>query len=787
MSRKSKGNPAAESESAASPGATAGGRGPVLAICAFLFASVWLVFGQTLRHPFVNYDDNAYVYENASVTNGVTRAGIVSAFTEVHASNWHPLTWLSHMVDCQLYGLHPAGHHFDNVLLHAVTTVLLFLLLRRLTGTVWPAAFVAAVFALHPLRAESVAWVAERKDVLSGLFFVLTIAAYVRSVQRPFSIGRYLDVAGLFALGLMSKPMLVTLPFILLLLDYWPLRRISDFEFRFSNLRSSRTLRRLIAEKVPLFLAALAVAVVTMLAQHKAIDSLQKVPVPARLGNAAVGYVAYLGQMFYPANLAIPYPLPENGPPAWQVGGSIALLAAISAGVFSLRRRRPYLLVGWLWYLGMLVPVIGLLQVGAQARADRYTYLPQIGLYLAIANCVSDWCGTNARRRMTSGFFGIAIVIALGTLAWVQTGYWRNSETLWRHSVACTSNNTIAEFNLGTALYDTGQFGEALAHWSRADRANPTAVLTYNNYGNQLLQQGHPQQARMLFERALEINSNFAPTHNHFAVLLAGNGEIDAAVAHFNRALALDPDDPDTHGNFARLLAVTGRTGDAIAHYHKAIALNPSQFLSHYYLGEALFQSGQVNEAAGSFQRAVDLKPDDPEAQGYLGIALQQGGRAAEALPHLQIAVKLRTPYPEAQIHLGLALIQQHRYRDAIACFDQLLRPGNQLTAPQFAGVCNNLAWVLATCPEQSIRNGRRAIALASQANDHFKGTNPGTLDTLAAAYAEAGEFDRAIETVQSAIERAKIGRRNDLGRQLEQHLDLYRANHPLRDDPGVP
>jgi hypothetical protein len=355
----------------------------VFGICVFLGAITWLVFGQTLRHDFVNVDDTEYVLKNVEVARGLTSEGAVWAFTHFHVSNWHPLTWISHMLDCQFFGLSPGGHHLTNVLLHMATAICLFLVLRQMTAALWRSAFVAAVFAIHPLRVESVAWVAERKDVLSGLFFVLTIGAYVRYARRPSRAG-YAAVTVLFALGLMCKPMLVTLPFVLLLLDYWPLNRVGNRNFL-------QVLRRLVLEKLPLFALAAASGLVTLFAQKGVIQPFASISFPVRAANAFISYVAYLRQLFWPSNLAALYPFPSGG---IVVPGilSLILLAGISLGVFVLRRRYPYLVTGWLWYLIMLGPVIGILQVGIQARADRYTYLPQIGLYVLLAWAVADLC-----------------------------------------------------------------------------------------------------------------------------------------------------------------------------------------------------------------------------------------------------------------------------------------------------------------------------------------------------------------------------------------------------------
>ncbi len=381
----------------------------VPAVCLVLAAITFAVFGQTLNHEFVNFDDNDYVYENPVVAQGLTFRGIVWAFTHVHSANWHPLTWLSHMLDCQLYGLHPGGHHLTNVLLHIATVIVLFLVLRQMTGALWRSAFVAALFAIHPLRVESVAWVAERKDVLSGLFFMLTIGAYVRYARRPWSLARHGLVALLFAMGLMSKPMLVTLPVVLLLLDYWPLQRVEPGK-----------LSGLVLEKLPLFALSAASCAVTFLAQSQAIQSIGSFSLPLRLGNALAASMIYLGQIVYPAGLAAFYPYPLNGLPAWEVALAGLLLVGFSIVAWRERRKQPWLLMGWLWYLVMLLPVAGIIQVGVQAHADRYTYLPQIGVYMAVTWLAAEWGAKWRMGRAALGGLMSAMLAVLMVCAWKQ-------------------------------------------------------------------------------------------------------------------------------------------------------------------------------------------------------------------------------------------------------------------------------------------------------------------------------------------------------------------------------
>src|SRR5256885_9385675 len=395
-----------------------------LGVCAVIVVLIWIVFGQTLSHDFVNYDDKTYVYGNPLVSAGLSIHGLSRALVDTRTNNWHPLTLVSHMIDCQLYDLKAGGHHFTNVLLHTIAAVLLFFWLRNVTGRFWCSAFVTALFAIHPLRVESVAWIAERKDVLSAVFFFLTLGAYVRYTCAR-SIGRYLTMSILFACGLMSKPMLVTTPVVLLLLDYWPLKRIAD----------GKSFRRMTLEKLPLFALSAASSIVAFVLQVQSSESVGQLPFGWRLQNALVTYVTYIWQMFWPANLAVFYPHPDNRLAVWQVALAAAFLIAMTRVAFALRRNRPYLLVGWLWYLIMLLPVIGIVEVGLQGHADRYTYLPQIGLYIALTWLAADVARSLRHRKEIFGALGIAIVIILSAWAWKQTTYWRSSETLWSRAV----------------------------------------------------------------------------------------------------------------------------------------------------------------------------------------------------------------------------------------------------------------------------------------------------------------------------------------------------------------
>lgn len=499
---------------------------PALGVCLFLAAMVATLFGPTLGHGFVNYDDDAYIHLQPEVVRGLSWDGVVWAFTQVHSGNRHPLTSLSHMLDCQLWGLNARGHHFGNVLLHGASALLLFLALRAMTGALWRSAFVATLFAIHPLRVESVAWVSERKDVLSGFFFMLTLLAYHRYAQRPGAL-RYGAVALLFALGLMAKPMLITLPFLLLLLDFWPLRRPTRWP-------------RLLLEKLPLFFLCAVSALATMQAQTHTMRSLELLPLSARLANAAVALVTYIGQFFWPTRLGVFYPLPEQVS-IWKTAFALALVVALTLLTLRLRRSRPYLTVGWLWYLGMLVPVLGLVQVGLQSHADRYTYLPQIGFALALTWGIADLSASWKFRPQILTAAAALIVGALSLATARQVDYWQSSETLWRRTLAVTEKNAVAHTNLGTLLPAL----EALAHYEAAVALEPDAPIVLNNLAwiratapDAVLRDG--AQAVRLAERANQLLPAPDPIFlRALAAAYAEAGRFSEAIATAQRALPL--------------------------------------------------------------------------------------------------------------------------------------------------------------------------------------------------------------------------------------------------------
>lgn len=580
--------------------------GKKLCISAFLILTVTAAFWQVGNHEFLQYDDVQYVTENQHVQAGLTGAGVVWAFTTTLAGNWHPLTWISHMLDCQLYGLNPRGHHLTNLLLHLVNSLLLFLVLQRMTGAYWRSGFVAALFGLHPLHVESVAWVAERKDVLSTLFWMLTMWAYVRYTERP-GISRYALALCTYALGLLAKPMLVSLPFVLLLLDYWPLGRIwlnlptGDFRILDYIPARDRPQRSLILrpvwEKIPFFVLTVASCIVTFVVQHMAgaTESIDLFPVKVRIANALVSYVDYIVKMLWPARLGAFYPHPGANLPMWQIFGATFLLIAISIVVMRAAKRYPYLAMGWLWYLGILVPVIGLVQVGGQAMADRYTYVPLVGLFVMISWGIADFLGDWRYGRIVLPVFAGLLISALMAITWFQMGKWRNSATLFEHTLRVTKNNNIMHNNLGGILTQQGRFAEAAVHYAKAIQIQPKHIKARNNLAVALVHLGKIDEAIVHYRKVLELAPNHAGAHNNLGNALIMQGKLDEGKAEFSAALEINPNYAEPHNNLGVILAREGRLNEAITHFSKALRINPSYVQAQKNLRLASQQAGKTN------------------------------------------------------------------------------------------------------------------------------------------------------------------------------------------------
>jgi tetratricopeptide (TPR) repeat protein len=544
---------------------------PIAGISVLLVVAVFLVFGQTLWHDFVNYDDQDYFYSNPHVKAGLTWSGVMWAFRTGYAANWHPLTWLSLMLDAQLFGPGAAGPHLTNVLLHAANTVLLFLLLKRLTGAHWRSAFVAALFALHPLHVESVAWVSERKDVLSGLFFMLTLLMYARYVERiptPKAKAFYGLALLFFALGLMSKPMLVTLPFVLLLLDYWPLEQFTIYDLRF-------TIRRLAWEKVPFFVLSATSCVVTFVAQKNAVQPFDRIPMGIRAVNAMVSCVRYLRKMFWPVDLAIPYPYPAH----WSFELfwlSAAIFLAAIVFVVWLGRRFPFLITGWFWYLGMLIPVIGLVQVGAQSMADRYTYLPLIGVFILLVWGAGEVLESWRLPKQVMWSMAMLILAACTARTLDQLRLWQNTETLFHHTITVTKGNAVAYYNLGEYYSGKGKLDEAVDNYLKAIQIRPGYDDALNNLGVALALKGELDEAVARIRESIRYQPDKADAYYNLGNVFVMQHKPDEAISAYTGALRLKPDYPEAHNNLANLLAGQGHLEEAVKHYRETLRLNPN-------------------------------------------------------------------------------------------------------------------------------------------------------------------------------------------------------------------
>jgi tetratricopeptide (TPR) repeat protein len=675
---------------------------PAFLVCLLLAVSTLTVYAQVSGFAFLNYDDDAYVTDNAFVQRGLTLEGIRWAFTALHEATWQPLVWLSFMLGCELYGLHAGLHHLTNLLLHLINVLLVFATVRRMTGALWASGFVAALVGVHPLHVESVAWITERKDVLCLLFWLLSLWSYAGYVRRP-GIGRYLAVLVFYLLGLMSKPMLVTLPCVLLLLDWWPSGRL-------------KAGRRLIWEKIPLFACAAASCLLTYYAQAHggAVAPLEAYGLDVRIANALVAYVKYMLKMLLPFNLAVLYPHP-GAVPLWQAAGAGLLLLGLSAVLLRAARRYAYLGVGWLWYLGTLVPVIGIVQIGAHAMADRFAYIPLIGLYIIIAWGIPDLFAAWRHRTVGLSALAAAALTACMLLAWHQTSYWKNSITLFEHALQVTPLNAIAHNGIGCALTDQGREEEAIRHYRAALAVNPAYEIAHNNLANALERQHKTAEAAFHYTEALRIDPGYAQAHNNLGTLLAKQGRLAEAVTHFSTALRINPEyvnarynlgmalarqgdnaralqelaaamrqKPDMPGlaaEYAKVhndlgvdLSRQGKTAQAISHFESSLKLQPDNARVHYNLSLTLAEQGNLPQAIAHCTESLRLKPDDDEAHANLGALYFQTGQLDAALASFQEAVRIRPDSAEHYNSLGIALAKKGLLSEAVRAMQTALQ-----------------------------------------------------------------------------------------------------------------
>ena len=716
-------------------------------VCVVLALATLAVYWPVHGYDYVNYDDAEYVAANRHVLGGLRWANIVWAFTVSYASNWHPLTWLSHMLDCQLFGQKAGAQHLVSVGFHVVNTFLVFLVLRRMTGAHWRSAFVAALFGLHPLHVESVAWISERKDVLSTCFFLLTLAAYAAYVSRvegrenkageepearhpmrvrPLKADRakargrnwektiergvsdaaltarvrsdsarapqarrhasrfYVLAVLCFTLGLMSKPMLVTLPFLLLLLDFWPLGRLG---LKAEDSRR-KALSSLVIEKLPFFVLSLASSVVTYLVQRKGGSVSTMLSLGGRLANALVSYARYIGKTIWPVDLSVLYPHPGHWP-VWQVAGSAALLLGVSAAVFWLNRgtrrpgkvpryelawSRPWLVVGWLWFMGTLVPVIGLVQVGVQSMADRYSYVSAIGLWVMVAWGAGEAAlGVNWRVRTLAVGAWLSLAACAG-LTTHQVRFWRDGGALFQHAVEVTSRNYLAYNNLGYYLASKGKAEEAMRCYRQSLEINPVYEEALNNVGYALAGEKKFLEAIGYYEAALRIQPNHAEVHNNLGNALSELGRIPEAITHYEVTLRQKPDHADAHNNLGIALAMQGKVEEAMNHFREAVRLKPDYASAHSNYGNALMLQHQLEEAIKEFETSLRLDPKEAKAHNNIGNALVELGKLDEAIGHYQQALELNADNPEAHYNLGLVLARQGKKEEAVAHYIEALR-----------------------------------------------------------------------------------------------------------------
>jgi tetratricopeptide (TPR) repeat protein len=709
------------------------------AVALLIIIATVLAYSSVRTFEFNNYDDVLYVTGNDVVKRGLTWDGIVTVFTQATPPYWHPLTMMSHMLDVELFGVNAGAHHVVNLLFHIVNSVLLFWVLYRMTRGLWSSAAVAMLFAVHPLHVESVAWVAQRKDMLSGLFALLTIWAYRSYVERRSAL-RYAAVVFFFALGILAKPVFVIVPVLLLILDCWPLGRWSFAPQ--TSVFPQRTTARLVWEKAPLFVISAVCAAVTIIAQSRlgGVVSLERFSFGVRLANAVVSYARYIGKTIWPSDLSVSYVHPGMWP--WPIFiAALLLLAIVSTATVVRARRQPYLLAGWLWFLVSLLPTIGLVQAGEQAMADHFMYLPLIGPAIMIAWGIRDAAAQRTERMLP--WAAATALTALVITTRVQASHWRNSESLYRHALRVDWNNATAHHLLASTLS------------ARGDKAN--AVKHY-------------------FE-AIRIQPGVAAVHYDVGIVLTDMSALIEATNHLARALHLNPTNIGANFHLGRALAMLGDSGGAASNYAAVLRATPDDYYTRVQLGHVYLRENNVKPALRCFEEAVRQAPTSAAARHGCGAALLKSGKTDEAIEQLRQAVQLDPKFAPAHRHLGQALAAKGKPHDALSGYREAIR-----LAPDFAEAWNDLAWLLSTNPDQQVRNGSEALSAARRACELSGYQQPVPLTTLASAYAEAEQFDDAIKTAELAIELAERNGQKELVARNRQLLAVYREQRPWRE-----
>ncbi|MDA3897063.1 MAG: tetratricopeptide repeat protein [Desulfobacteraceae bacterium] len=657
----------------------------IILIPLVLVIVTFAVYWQVHNFSFTSFDDTIYVSDNKVVQQGISRDNLIWAFsmgkTDDHAY-WHPLTWLSHMLDCQLFGLNAGAHHLDNLLIHIINLTLLFLALYLMTGAPWRSGFVAALFALHPINVDSVAWIAERKNLLSTTFWMLTILTYIRYARKP-DISRYIMVFCSLALGLLAKPMLVTLPCVLLLLDFWPLGRIDLGQTSIARHRDAGPMfqpdriARLVMEKIPflaLSIATIALSVASLQVNNQLLDA-AAAPMNLRMENAVVSYIAYLGKMVWPTQLAVFYPFPKFVP-FWQSFGAAIFLISVSVQVFASARKSPWLITGWLWYMGTLLPVIGLVQGGLwPALADRWAYVPFIGIFIIIAWNVPERISTDHHLKNTAiAITAVAFLCILSVLTWLQAGHWKNSQTLFEHALTVTSGNYVAHNNLGNVFFRQGRVEEAIYHFTQANKIKPDYAEAQYNLANAFRDINKKDEAIKHYEQALTIRPNYENACNNLANLLLSQGRTDEAIPYYKRLLQLNPYYEQAQFNLANALKKSGRMGEAVQHYLQVLTINPHEAAAHYNLANAYKNQGQLNKAIRHYRQAIDIQPNNEKALQNLATVLMRQGLVDKAITQYLKALKINPDYVSARYNLGIAYYNTGNIPAAVDCFKAALR-----------------------------------------------------------------------------------------------------------------
>jgi len=667
------------------------------AICIFLAVATFSVYLQVKDHEFINFDDNVLVTESSLVQAGLTNENIIRVFTTTHFGGWLPIKSISYMLDYQLYGLNPKGYLLTNVFFHIANSLLLFLVLCRMTGAIWQSAFVAAMFALHPLNVESVAWVAERKNVLSNFFLLLTIWAYIHYAAKP-TVKRYGLVFLLFAFGLMSKPMLVTLPFVLLLLDYWPLERFklgrrerdSKIAQKDKHFNGEKNISKLVLEKFPLLILSALCSIMTLILFEKATEPVAQDPVSMLtiLTNVMISYFEYLWKMLWPKGLAILYAHPGNTLAVWKgVLCGIALLVITTISI-KLIRKAPYFVVGWFWYLGTLIPVIGFITLGPHLIADRYAYLPLIGIFVIIAwgvpELLKEW---HYRKNVLKASAGI-LILTLMLITWIQVSHWKSSITVFKHAIKVTDkkypNFSVVHNNLGVALFADGKNEEAISHYKMAIKLKPDYAAAHNNLGNALFDKGKIEEAIYHYKMTIELKPDFAAAYNNLGIVLVAEQKKEEAVSHYKTAIRLRPGYTEAHYHLGNALFSMNETEEAIYHYKMAIELTPDFAEAHNNLGNALTTDRKIEEAISHYKMAIELKPDYTAAHYHLGNALSADRKTEEAIYHYEMVIELKPDFAEGHYHLGNALSAERKIEEAIYHYKMAIELKPDYTAAHY-------------------------------------------------------------------------------------------------------